>query len=159
MHIFDEGLEAIGEEYHELRRRLMLGRQHGLTQIYNSLHNPDEQDSEIKKLRDLHRELDTKTAHAYGWKDLDLNHDFHEVAHLPENDRIRFTISEAARLEVLRRLAALNLQRYAEEVDQSLHGGTAGSGKGRGRRSRGTSTSEPTLDLDDILPTTIEGGD
>lgn len=159
MHIFDEGLEIIGEQYHELRKRLMLGRQHGLTQIYNSLHNPDEQDSEIKKLRDLHCELDTKTAHAYGWRNLDLSHDFREVAHLPENDRIRFTISEEARLEVLRRLALLNLQRYEEEVDLGLHGGTAGSGKGRGHRSRATSTSEPTLDLDDILPANIEGDD
>lgn len=159
MHIFNEGLEVIGEEYHELRMRLMLDRKHGLTQIYNSLHNPSEQDSEIKRLRDLHRELDAKVAHAYGWKDLTLSHDFREVPHLPENDRIRFTISETARLEVLRRLAALNLQRYADQVDQGLHGGKAGSGGRRGRRSRGYSPSEPTFDLDDFLPTSTKGGD
>lgn len=159
MHISDEKLEVIGERYHEIRKRLMLGRQHGLTQIYNSLHNPAEQDPEITELRDLHRELDTRTACAYGWKDLDLNHEFREVAHLPENDRVRFTICEEARLEALRRLAALNLQRYQEEVDQGLHGATAGSVKRRKGRSRTNSAAEPTLDLEDILPTTNEEGD
>ena len=48
---------------------------------------------------------------------------------------------------------------YQEEVDQGLHSGTAGPAKARGRRSRAASASEPTFDLDDILPTTIEGGD
>ena len=137
----------------------MLRRQHGLTQIYNSLHNPTEQNPEIAELRDLHRELDTRTACAYGWKDLDLNHEFREVAHLPENDRVRFTISEDARLEALGRLAALNLQRYQEEVDQGLHGATAGPVKRRTRRSRTDSASEPTFDLKDVTPTAIEGGD
>ena len=38
-------------------------------------------------------------------------HDFHEVETLPENDRVRYTISPTARKEVLRRLLALNHQR------------------------------------------------
>lgn len=61
MHIYDDELENVGERYHEVRKRLMLSRQHGLTQIYNSLHNPGERDAEIAELRDLHRELDTST--------------------------------------------------------------------------------------------------
>ena len=30
------------------------------------------------------------------WQDLDLEHDFHEVETLPENDRVRYTISPSA---------------------------------------------------------------
>jgi hypothetical protein len=55
-------------------------------------------------------------ADAYGWQDLDLGHDFHEVETLPENDRMRYTISPQARKEVLRRLLALNHKRAAEEA-------------------------------------------
>jgi len=47
---------------------------------------------------------------------IDLGHGFHEVDYLPENDRVRFTISPAARKEVLKRLLLLNHERHAEEV-------------------------------------------
>src|SRR5260370_25987847 len=53
----------------------------------------------LLKLRQLHRELDLAVRDAYGWHDLDLGHDFHEVETLPENDRVRYTISPAARKE------------------------------------------------------------
>ncbi len=67
-------------------------------------------------LRQLHVELDNAVRDAYGWQDLDLEHAFHEVDTLPENDRTRYTISPAARKEVLKRLLALNHQRAAEEA-------------------------------------------
>ncbi len=143
----------------DLRRRISVSRQIGLTGVFNRLHDAEDQDEEVKELRELHYQIDVAVVQAYGWDDVDLGHGFHEVSYLPENDRTRFTISESARLEVLRRLAELNRLRYQEEVDQGLHGGTAGPAKARGRRSRATSASEPTLDLDDILPMTIEGGD
>jgi hypothetical protein len=53
---------------------------------------------------------------AYGWQDLDLQHAFYDVDTLPENDRTRYTISPAARKEVLKRLLALNHVRAAEEA-------------------------------------------
>lgn len=57
---------------------------------------------------------------AYGWAgQVALGHDFHEVETLPENDRVRYTISPAARKELLRRLLALNHQRAAEEKAQA----------------------------------------
>jgi hypothetical protein len=68
------------------------------------------------ELRRLHRELDLAIRDAYGWQDLDLGHDFHEVETLSENDRVRYTISPAARKEVLRRLLALNHERAAAEA-------------------------------------------
>jgi hypothetical protein len=77
---------------------------------------------------------ETAVAAAYGWADLDLDHDFHDT---PQG--LRFTISEPARREVLGRLLALNHQRYEEEVKAGLHSkkqakkgrkGTGGKGAG-----------------------------
>ena len=70
----------------------------------------------LLELRRLHVELDTAIRNAYGWQDIDLVHDFHEVETLPENDRIRYTISPAARKEVLKRLLAENHRRAAEQA-------------------------------------------
>ncbi len=115
-------LQYLGEEYHTLRAEIMRDDWIGLTALYNRFHDPNEDDPRIQKLRDLHRRIDEAVALAYGWDDLDLEHGFHEVDYLPENDRVRWTISEKARKEVLRRLALLNKERYEEEVRQGLHG-------------------------------------
>ncbi len=111
-------LATLGETYHEHRRQIMLARQEGLTTTYNRFHNPDErsQAADIARLRELHVEMDRAVAAAYGWQDLDLGHGFHETA-----QGVRFTISEAARREVLGRLLELNHQRYAEEVAAGMH--------------------------------------
>ena len=109
-------LATLGETYHEHRRQIMLARQEGLTATYNRFHNPDERAADIARLRELHVEMDRAVAAAYGWSDLDLDHGFHETA-----QGVRFTISEAARREVLGRLLELNHQRYAEEVAAGMH--------------------------------------
>jgi type I restriction-modification system DNA methylase subunit len=70
----------------------------------------------ILELRRLHIELDTAVRDTYGWQDLDLAHDFYEVETLPENDRVRYSISPAARKELLKRLLKLNHERAAEEA-------------------------------------------
>jgi Eco57I restriction-modification methylase/MmeI, target recognition domain len=129
----NSGLAAIGEQYHEHRRALMLSLRLGLTKLYNLFHTrtlaPEQvakvskQPSEIAEagfqgileLRRLHEKLDNAVRDAYGWSDLNLGHDFVEVDTLPENDRVRFTLSPAALKEVLRRLLALNLKRAAEQ--------------------------------------------
>ncbi|MCZ2344405.1 MAG: hypothetical protein LC104_21810 [Bacteroidales bacterium] len=111
-----DGLESIGERYHAHRRQVMLARQEGLTKTYNRFHNPDEASADIATLRELHVEMDTAVAAAYGWSDLELGHGFHET-----KQGIRYTISEAARREVLARLLKLNHERYAEEVAAGLH--------------------------------------
>ena len=123
----------------------------GLTKIYNRFHAEIERDPRIEGLRALQREMDTAVAHAYGWDDLDLQHGFHEVPYLPENDRVRYTISEAARVEVLRRLSELNRQRYEEEVTQGLHGNTTPCAPTPKRRCANTDVPQPSLDLD-LLP-------
>ena len=45
-------------------------------------------------------------------------------ANQPENDRVRYTISESARQEVLCRLGELNREQYKEEVAEGYHGKT-----------------------------------
>ena len=95
--------------------------------------------------------MDAAVACAYGWGDLELEHDFHEVPYLPENDRVRFTISEAARVEVLRRLSALNRQRYKEEVARGLHSDVmprASTRVPRANRTSSAAMSQSSLDLE-----------
>src|SRR6185436_5623450 len=60
--------------------------------------------------------LDIAIRDVYGWYDMELAYDFHEVETLPENDRVRYTIGPAARKEVLRRLLALNHERAAAQT-------------------------------------------
>lgn len=128
------GLADIGERYHEHRRALMRELWLGLTDLYNLFHSRDlapelvakvskksneEADAGYQgllKLRRLHQELDEAVRDAYRWRDLKLDHDFYEVETLPENDRVRYTISPTARKEVLRRLLALNHARHKQEM-------------------------------------------
>ena len=63
---------------------------------------------DILHLRELHKQIDKTVLNAYGWEDIYLAHDFYEVDYLPENDRVRYTISPDARKEVLKRLLKLN---------------------------------------------------
>ena len=127
-------LAAIGERYHEERRALMRHLWLGLTDLYNLFHHPALTPALVAKvskqpdliaaagyqgileLRTRHRELDHAVLAAYGWGDLALGHDFHAIDTLPENDRIRYTISPSARKELLRRLLALNHERAAAEA-------------------------------------------
>ena len=113
---FGDSFEAIASLFERSRTRIASSLKIGLTKLYNRLHDETDIDPSIEELRVLQRQMDVEVVSAYGWGDLNLNHGFHEVPYLPENDRIRYTISEAARSEVLRRLSELNHQRYQEEV-------------------------------------------
>jgi len=135
-------LNSIGELYHEHRRALMLQLGLGLTKIYNLFHdvnltsalvaricgNPAKADDgyqSILQLRELHRKLDEAVLATYGWSDLPLGHDFHEIETLPENDRLRYTISPTARKSVLQRLLAENHRRAATEAQTQTLTATA----------------------------------
>ena len=141
----DPALAEIGERYHTHRKELMQILWLGLTKIYNLFHardlslemveNVSNKDAEIDsagyeallELRRLHIALDIAVGNAYGWQDLDLEHDFHEVETLPENDRVRFTASPASRREVLRRLLSENHSRTNANakrlIEKSKHNG------------------------------------
>ena len=76
---------------------------------------------DILYLRELHKQMDEAVLKAYGWEDINLAHDFYEVDYLPENDRVRYTISPDARKEVLKRLLKLNHEIHEQEVKAGLH--------------------------------------
>lgn len=116
-----EALAELGRVLMESRQECFDARACGPTELYNIYHSIENDDSDINDLRRLTKTIDQTLAGIYGWNDLDLEHGFHEVSHLPENDRVRYTVSEKARLEILRRLAKLNQERYEEEqVAQQL---------------------------------------
>jgi hypothetical protein len=128
-----DSLEDIGTRYYNHRQAIMLEHKEGLTTTYNRLHNPyynKDIDPEVVKLRELQIEMDYAVAKAYGWNDLQLEHDFHDT-----KQGRRFTISETARQEVLDRLLALNHERYAAEVAAGLHN----SGKKADKATKSTS--------------------
>ena len=114
-------LEKLGQRIDMLRRQIMTSRNIGLTALYNLFHNPAEKDAELEEMRKLQREIDEAVRDAYGWSDIDLGHGFHEVGYLPANDNVRYTISEPARIEILKRLAKLNKERWEEEEKAGLH--------------------------------------
>lgn len=155
---FSNSLEALGEELDQARRQLMTAGGIGLTKLYGKVHSELVRDEGIRRIREIQREIDHALAAAFGWDDLDLGHGFHDVPYLPENDRTRFTISEPSRLEVLRRLAELNRQRYLEEDEKRLDQDPNSLSKIRGTRTRAESTSDLTLNFDENLPTTNEVG-
>ena len=140
-------MEGLGERYSKERSEQTISTQVGLTQIYNIFHSAKSPDSGIQRLREVHKELDLIVIESYGWSDINLEHGFHQVPYLPENDRIRFTISEAARVELLRRLADLNRQRYQEEVGQGLHDGNATRAKSPPRPKASGAAPQPSFDF------------
>lgn len=153
-------LATLGERYHEHRRTLMKSLWLGLTDIYNLFHTRDLTPAAVARvskkslpeaeagyqgildLRRLHRELDLAIRDAYGWSDLDLGHDFIEVETLPENDRVRYTISPTARKEILKRLLAENHKRAAAEAAAD-----AAEAKPKTKRERKPSGSDVAGDL------------
>ncbi|MFT3760076.1 Eco57I restriction-modification methylase domain-containing protein [Thauera sp.] len=151
-------LGEMGDRLHQARIDIMQADRIGLTKLYNRFHTEAERDPRIEGLRALQREMDTAVARAYGWNDLDLEHGFHEVPYLPENDRVRYTISESARVEVLRRLSELNQQRYEEEAAQGLHGGNGSQrASTRAPRANRATTAQSALDFEISTATSAKG--
>jgi len=108
-------LSQIGERLLEARMRYMVDYDKGMTTFYNDLHDASVGIDSINVVRQLQVELNQAVMEAYGFNDVDLGQDFHGVAYLPPGKNIRFTISEAAREEILHRLAILNKRRHEEE--------------------------------------------
>jgi methylase of polypeptide subunit release factors len=161
----ESSLERIGQSYHERRKSLMQSLWVGLTDIYNLFHARELSPAMVAKvskksaeeaargyeglleLRRLHVQLDLAIRDAYGWQDLPLNHDFYEVDILPDNDRVRYTISPAARREVLRRLLKLNHERAAEE-EAKIKAAPKAAREKRGEKAL-SSDAQPGLSFDE----------
>jgi len=152
--IANADLSEKGEQYHEHRRSVMLSLWLGLTDIYNLFHARDLTPALVSKiskksgdeavrgyeglleLRRLHVELDLAVRDAYGWQNLPLDHAFHEVDTLPEDDRVRYTISPEARKGVLRLLLALNHERAAQEAATALEAKRQAKEKATSRKKK-----------------------
>jgi hypothetical protein len=106
-------LNDIGAILDADRREILLRRQLGLTKLYNLVNDPDisdETDGDVARLRAIHVELDEAVIDAYGWGDVPLDHGFHTYRQMQ-----RWTISPAARIEILDRLLEENHKRAAAQ--------------------------------------------
>jgi hypothetical protein len=103
-------LRRLGDRLDTFRREVMLARQAGLTATYNMVHDKGCHDEDIADLRRIHVDIDYEVMRAYGWDDLDLDHDFHDT-----RQGVRYTVGPAVRQEILDRLLELNIERHAEE--------------------------------------------
>lgn len=111
--------EQCGKEYYKHRAISMTSLNEGMTQIYNRFHDPSERSGAIRRLRELHDEMDRAVLRAYGWDDLadDLRPEF--LTEATDDDHAyqgRYFWPAEARDRVLARLLALNAERHAEEV-------------------------------------------
>jgi hypothetical protein len=115
-----EELRSVSDNYLSLRKTLQIQRNLNLTKIYNALHDRLDSETHVTALRKGRIALDKALLAAYGWTEVQLNHDFRQASYISESNTIRFTMADEARLEILRRLAALNFERHEEEVALGL---------------------------------------
>ena len=115
-------LECAGKAYYEFRASLMVHNDIGLTKTYNRFHDPDEDDLDIAKLRELHAAMDRAVLDAYGWNDIPTDCEFlldYEIDEEEWGERkkpYRYRWPDDVRDEVLARLLELNAQRPKRET-------------------------------------------
>ena len=143
-------LEAAGKTYYEYRAALMVKNNEGLTETYNHFHDPDELDSDILKLRELHAVMDRAVLAAYGWSDIRTDCEFlldYEIDEEEWGDKKkpwRYRWPDEIRDEVLARLLELNAER-AKEEDRS--GATAAKKTGKKAAAKRLAKTSETEDL------------
>lgn len=129
-YLADKKLHSHAMEYFEYRKMLMLKMNVGLTKIYNRFHDPDESNSEILKLRKLHRSIDQAVLDTYGWNDIALKYDFildyeeedeGETSSSKKKKPYRYKFVPELHDEILARLLKLNKKKYDDEVRLGLH--------------------------------------
>jgi hypothetical protein len=128
-------LGECGRQLHDWREHIMQQTGHGLTSLFYRYCDPTDKGDEVTTWRDLQIRMDHMVLHAYDWSDVNLSHGFYA-----SRLGFHFTISEAARREVLQRLLKLNHERYAEEVRQGLHDKKKSAKKGSRIPSKSTDT-------------------
>jgi len=143
----DPTLEAAGKTYHDHRAALMVAADEGMTKTYNRFHNSDESSEAIRRLRELHDEMDRAVLRAYGWDDLaaELRPEF--LTEETENDHTyqgRYFWPAEARDRVLARLLALNAKRHAEEEAE----GRAPATRAKAGNDEEADNAQSRLDLD-----------
>ena len=106
----------------------MIRNNQGLTATYNRFHDPEEDDADILKLRQLHTQMDTAVLAAYGWTDISTTCEFRldYEEDTPDTEPTegkrqrkkpwRYRWPEATHDEVLARLLELNQHRHEAEI-------------------------------------------
>ena len=150
-------LERAGSDYYHFRADLMIRHDEGLTKTYNRFHDPEETDSEIITLRELHAAMDRAVLDAYGWTDIPtdcefrLDYEIDEEVWGTRKKPYRYRWPDEIRDEVLARLLELNAERANEEALAGVSGANAtrpdrSPDKQSDKRSRRRHTlSQPTL--------------
>ena len=146
-------LDAAGAAYYELRARLMLKNNEGLTETYNRFHDPENNEPNILELRAHHAEMDHAVLCAYGWTDLQPSHEFllDYEEDTQENDITqrrrkpwRYRWPDDFRDELLARLLELNGRRAQEEFLAGKPTATTGI-KTRSAEARKQSLSQTSM--------------
>jgi hypothetical protein len=138
-------LEVVGKAYYEFRAALMVRNDEGLTKTYNRFHDPDESNSDIVKLRELHAAMDGAVLDAYGWSDIKTDCEFlldYEIDEEEWGDKkkpYRYRWPDDVRNEVLARLLELNARRAEGEARAGLT-----EAKKRGKRSAAKAAAKPS---------------
>jgi hypothetical protein len=140
----DSDLEQHGKRLFESRQLFMEEHHLGLTKFYNEFHNPDNNTDVLRDLRKLQGEINKFVVQRYGWRNVDPSTGFHQVGYLPNGKNVRFTVSEEARVKILRLLSKLNKARFEEQSKSS--GSTSSTTSGNG------SVDDDKLD-DDLFDT------
>ena len=121
-----DALEAAGHQYYEFRANLMVRRGEGLTKTYNRFHDPQENDPEVTRFRELHAAMDRAVLDLYGWTDIPIDCEFfldHEGEDEDGRGRKRphrYRWPDPVHDEVLARLLELNAQRGGEETRRGV---------------------------------------
>ncbi|MGY4102487.1 Eco57I restriction-modification methylase domain-containing protein [Nocardia sp. R16R-3T] len=108
-----ERLMELGRTFSAARRKIMTARRLGLTDLYNLINDPLVSlgcDSDIDQLRNLHAKLDAEVCAAYGWTNLELDHNFFTYRRVQ-----RWTVCPTARAEIIDRLLEENGRRAAKQ--------------------------------------------
>jgi hypothetical protein len=96
----------------------VIDRNEGLTKTYNRFHSRGENAPDIRRLRELHAEMDAAVLGAYGWNDLAKRTDpefIEQDADEGKAPKTRLDWPPDSKDEVLSRLLALNTERAAAE--------------------------------------------
>lgn len=138
--ILSAAIDKAGAAFEESRRNACIALGEGLTDVAKRMHDPNCELACIRSLQQRFVAMDFAVRDAYEWLDISLEH-----GHYGNGRDRRFTISPAARQELLRRLLRLNHERYTAEVAAGLHD------KGKSPKAvkhRGMVVAEPRASYD-----------
>ena len=131
------------QELYDSRSTFMQTFGLGLTETYNALKDPANDDPRIVELRRLHEQVDRTVLDAYGWPDIPV------PPFCPKSDEDRAAV-QSFEDEVIDRLYLLNAERAREEERLGLgkKKGKKGKKASKSEHARGDGNRQGTLDFE-----------